>query len=166
MGDAGDKDRHPERAAERIDWLPRCADLLRAGRRLLRLLPAEKASLRVIPDGFRWTSDVLTLDLSRYGIVVRHAAVVPPARQRRILEAVALIAEELGFDNSYDAGLDELPPVGAAVAVHAAVRVMEHELAVRVHAGSNQVESSTETPAPADAEDDLATIDDDLPDLC
>lgn len=119
----------------------------------------------VIPGGFRWSSAVLGLDLSRYGIVVRHVADVLPARRQRILSAVLLLAEDLGFDTGDDAGSGELPPVGAAIVVHPAIRAMGRNLAIRVHAASDHVEPSPEAPALNPPKGDEVKIDHDMPDL-
>lgn len=121
--------------------------------------------MRVIPGGFRWSSAVLGLDLSRYGIVVRHAAPIPPDRQRRVLKAVLLIAGDLGFDAGDDAGSGEFPPVGAAIAVHPTVEAMDADLAIRVHAASDHVRLGAEMLAPNQPTDDEVKIDHDMPDL-
>lgn len=121
--------------------------------------------MRVIPGGFLWSSARLGLDLSRYGIVVRHVADVLPARRQRILSAVLLLAEDLGFDTGDDAGSGELPPVGAAIVVHPIVEAMDTDLAIRVRAGSNHVRLGAEMLAPNPPKDDEAKMDDDMPDL-
>lgn len=108
---------------------------------------------------------MLGLDLSRYGIVVRHVADVLPARRQWILSAVLLLAEDLGFDTGDDAGSGEFPPVGAAIAIHPIVEAMDTDLAIRVRAGSDHVEPGPETPAPNPPKDDEVKIDHDMPDL-
>ena len=105
--------------------LSRRIDLIRAGEKLIRLMQTPDATLRVIRGGFRYASDALTFDLTRYGIVLRKAAMLPLARQAEILAAIAAIAEDLGFAISGNGEEQSLPLPGGAFAIHPALAALD-----------------------------------------
>ena len=105
--------------------LPRPADLLRAGERLIRRLPGSGAALHAMPGGFRYASADVVLDLTRYGIMLRKSPALSPTRQAEILAIIATIADDLGFANP---GSDEdpgFPSPGSAFAIHPALAALD-----------------------------------------
>lgn len=108
--------------------VPRNIDLLWAGRGLMRLLPGPGIRLRPVRGGFRYLSGELALDLTRYGIVLRQASRLPPARQAAILAAVKAIADGLGFQPSGGDAPDAFPTPGDALAIHPVLADLERAI--------------------------------------